>query len=113
LSQLGYLSLPQELVEQYYAGMKLSAEEKAALQEVPKTARRLLGNIPRLETVLHILDALESPAEAQAKLPANVSLGARVLSLVLDYDMLLSQGNSEKDAVDTLKARGPRYDQAM
>jgi hypothetical protein len=29
---------------------------------------------------------------------------------VLDYDMLVTQGSSDKDAVDTLKARGLRYD---
>jgi CheY-like chemotaxis protein len=113
LSQLGYLSLPHELVERYYAGAKLTPEEKASLQEVPKAAKRLLGNIPRLDQVLHILDVLESPADAQARLPEDVGLGARILSLVLDYDMLVTQGSSEKDAVDTLKARGPRYDQKM
>jgi response regulator RpfG family c-di-GMP phosphodiesterase len=113
LSQLGYLSLPQDLVEKYYAGARLTPEEKTSLQEVPRTARRLLGSIPRLDSVLHILDALETPAEAQAKLAQDVGLGARILSLVLDYDMLVTQGSSEKDAVDTLKARGPRYDQQL
>lgn len=110
LSQLGYLSLPVELVERFYAGARLTPDEKTALQEVPKTAKRLLGNIPRLDTILQMLDALESNADVQARLPEEVGVGARILSLVLDYDMLVTQGSSEKDAVDTLKARSPRYD---
>ncbi len=113
LSQLGYLSLPADLVEKCYAGARLTPEEKSLLQEVPRTAKRLLGSIPRLDGILQMLDALESPADVQAKLPEDIGLGARILALVLDYDMLVTQGASENDALDTLKARGSRYDQKL
>jgi hypothetical protein len=33
--------------------------------------------------------------------------------LVLDYDALVTQAHSAKDAADTLKARGPRYEQKL
>ncbi len=113
LSQLGYLSLPAELVDKLYAGAKLTPEEKTAMDAVPHTARRLLSHIPRLEPVLQMLDGLHAPAAQQTKLPEELALGARILALVLDYDALVTQAHSEKDAVDTLKARGERYDQKL
>src|SRR5882757_7202774 len=43
LSQLGYISLPVELVEKLYYGERLSAEEQVLAGGAPKVANKLLG----------------------------------------------------------------------
>lgn len=110
LSQMGYLSLPAETVEKIYYGEKLTPEERVLAEGVHETAARLLGRIPRLEPVLQILAALTHSDEQLARLgEGSTGTAARILSLVLDHDALVSQGNSPDMAVQILQQRGPRY----
>ncbi len=46
LSQLGYLSLPPQLVEKLYYGEKLTADEQTLASGVPTVAMKLLGKHP-------------------------------------------------------------------
>jgi response regulator RpfG family c-di-GMP phosphodiesterase len=110
LSQLGYLSLPVELVEKMYYGERLSQEEKVLADGVPMVANKLLGHIPRLEPVLQILSAVQA-ADDQLKAlgDGTIGLGARILSMVLDYDTLVVQGHGTDVAVQTLRSKANRY----
>jgi response regulator RpfG family c-di-GMP phosphodiesterase len=112
LSQLGYLSLPVELVEKLYYGETLSPDEKVLASGVPEVANKLLGHIPRLEPVMQILAALNAPNDAKLS-QGTINLGARILSLVLDYDSLVSQGLSADSAIDQLKKRDMKHDTSM
>lgn len=110
LSQLGYLSLPVELVEKMYYGEKLSPEEQILAEGVPLVANKLLGHIPRLEPVLQILSAANAPTEQLRALgDGMIGLGARILSLVLDYDTLVTQGHDRAVAVQTVRGKTARY----
>lgn len=111
LSQLGYLSLPVELVEKLYYGERLTPEEKVLADGVPQVANKLLGHIPRLEPVLQILEATDAPREKLAKLhDGTIGLGAQILSLALDYDSLLAQGHDMNVAIETLRTRSNSHD---
>lgn len=110
LSQIGYLSLPAELVEKLYYGESLTPEEKTLAEGVPEVVMRLLENIPRLDPVIQILAALSWSDEQIAKLgDGTVGLGTRILGLVLEYDTLVTQGYSIDVAVQTLRRRAPRF----
>lgn len=110
LSQLGYLSLPAELVEKLYYGEKLTPEEQVLVNSVPDVVTSLLEHIPRLEPVMQILTALTWPDEGLARLgDGTIGLGARILGLVIEYDQLLAQGHSGAVAIQTLRARSGRY----
>ena len=111
LSQLGYLSLPVELVEKLYYGQKLTSDERVLADGVPAVANKLLGHIPRLEPVLQILASLNKPKDP-ALGSGSLSLGARILSLVLDYDALIAQGVSLDEAVSTLRGND-KHDQEL
>src|SRR6202166_1902592 len=63
LSQIGYISLPIELVEKLYYGKRLTADERVLADGAPLVARKLLGHIPRLEQVMEILDACRSKTD--------------------------------------------------
>src|SRR5581483_3974488 len=110
LSQLGYLSLPSELVEKVYYGEVMTPEEKVLVSGAPQLATSLLENIPRLEPVIQILMALNWSDEQIARLgDGTIGLGTRILDIVMSYDLLVTQGHSPAVAVQTLRARAARF----
>jgi response regulator RpfG family c-di-GMP phosphodiesterase len=109
LSQIGYLSLPVEMVEKLYYGERLTAEERVLAAGVPDVATKLLGHIPRLEPVLQILAATQYSDEQLKRLgDGTIGLGARILLVSLGYDALTMQGHSADVAVQTLRTQGAR-----
>jgi response regulator RpfG family c-di-GMP phosphodiesterase len=114
LSQLGYLSLPVELVEKLYYGERLTPEEGVLAQAAPEVSNKLLEHIPRLEPVLQILSALQASDEALRVLgDGTIGLGARILALVLEYDTLVTQGHSADVAMQSIRGKIPRYGEAL
>jgi response regulator RpfG family c-di-GMP phosphodiesterase len=114
LSQLGYLSLPVELVDKIYYGERLTAEEQILADGVPGVASKLLAHIPRLEPVLQILNAIRaSDKELKALGDGTIGLGARMLLLALDHDTLIAQGHNVEVVVQNLRAKSGRYGEAL
>ena len=114
LSQIGYLSLPAELVEKIYCGERLSPDETVLAGGVPEVVNSLLENIPRLEPVIQILTALNWGDEQIARLGDDtIGLGTRILALVLEFDSLISQGLAVGDAVQTLRGRAARFGEPL
>jgi response regulator RpfG family c-di-GMP phosphodiesterase len=110
LSQIGYLSLPAELVSKLYFGELLTPEEKILAGGAPEVALRLLDNIPRLEPVIQILTALKWSDEQVTRLgDGTIGMGTRILGMVLEYDALVTQGHSVDVAIQTLRTRGARF----
>ncbi|HKT72195.1 MAG TPA: response regulator [Steroidobacteraceae bacterium] len=114
LSQIGYLSLPAPLLEKLYYGEPLNETEKTLVAAVPEVAMRLLEHVPRLDPVMQILAALNWSDEAVARLgDGTIGLATRILGLVLEYDILHTQGHSVDVAVQTLRRRAPRYTELL
>ena len=114
LSQIGYLSLPAELVEKLYYGEPLTTDEKTLASGVPDIAMQLLENIPRLDPVIQILAGLRWSDEQIGRLgDGTVGLGVRILAMVLEYDTLVSQGHAVDVAIQTLRGRGARFTPAL
>ncbi len=114
LSQIGYLSLPTQLVEKLYNGEPLTPAERTLASGVPGVAMTLLENIPRLEPVIQILEALSWKDERIARLgDGTTGMGTRILGLVLEYDSLITQGHSADVAVQTLRLRAARFGSAL
>lgn len=114
LSQLGYLSLPVELVDKMYYGERLTPEEQVLADGVPGVASNLLAHIPRLEPVLQILNAIRAgDKELKTLGDGTIGLGARILLLALDYDTLVTQGHSAEIAMQNVRAKSARYGEAL
>jgi response regulator RpfG family c-di-GMP phosphodiesterase len=114
LSQIGYLSLPPPLLEKLYYGEVLTPTERTLAAGVPDVATALLENIPRLDPVVQILAALNWNDEALARLgDGTIGLGTRILGLVLEYDVLNTQGHSVDVSVQTLRRRASRYTEGL
>jgi response regulator RpfG family c-di-GMP phosphodiesterase len=107
LSQIGYVSLPIELVEKLYYGKRLTSDERALADGAPAVAQKLLGHIPRLEQVMEILAASQSKVELPDGL---VKDGVSILRLVLEYDAQVAQGHSPEIALSSVRAQSGRFD---
>ena len=108
LSQIGYISLPVELVEKLYYGKRLTPDERVLAEGAPLVAQKLLGRIPRLEPVMEILAASR---QAKTELPDGlVKSGTDILRLVLEYDAQVVQGHSASAALSSIRAHAGRFD---
>jgi CheY-like chemotaxis protein len=87
LSQIGYISLPPELVEKLYYGKRLTA---------------------RIETVMDIL-TVSQDGKAGDGTDGLVKSGADILRLVLAYDALIVAGQSTNTALQGLRTRADVY----
>ena len=110
LSHIGYLSLPGDLVDKLYNGETLTPVEKTLAEGVPEVAMTLLENIPRLDPVMQILAAMRWTDEQIMRLgDGTIGLGTRILCLILEYDVLITQGHATDVAVQTLRRRASRF----
>ena len=108
LSQIGYISLPAELVEKLYYGKRLTADERALADGAPRVAQALLGRIPRIEAVMEIL-TLSQDKNAGDGGDGLLKNGADLLRLILAYDGLIVAGHSVNAALQSLRSRVEVY----
>jgi response regulator RpfG family c-di-GMP phosphodiesterase len=104
LAHIGAVTLPQATVERLYAGVSLREHERVMAERVPAVTRRLLAKIPRLEGVVEILDTYEQPFHPES--PGELPIGARVLRIAVDYDVLETEGSGENVAIGVMRGRG-------
>ena len=114
LSQIGYASIPEELLVKAYQGKDLSASEQRLFDGAPLAGRQLIENIPRMKRVAEIIGyqlrqytGVDDPREA------DIPLGSRVLKVSLDYDTLLSAGYANETAIAEMNDRGGSYDPSV
>jgi response regulator RpfG family c-di-GMP phosphodiesterase len=118
LSQLGSVALPPDVAEKVYFGQRLTPAEEAMVARAPQLTEQVLGNIPRLEPVRHMLAAVGKPPprdvstlDAERQL---VERGAAMLRIAMDLDVLEGgEGASPASAFAILRGRKDRYDPAL
>jgi hypothetical protein len=89
--------------------------EQAMVDRIPAVSEQLLAHIPRLEPVCAAIagqrrryDGLDGgPIEVAGD---DIPLGARILRLVLDFDVLESSGMAAAEVVGALAERAGVYD---
>jgi response regulator RpfG family c-di-GMP phosphodiesterase len=115
LSQLGCVTLPEEVIEKTSRGQPLSAAEARLLQDHPKVAHDLVANIPRLDRVATAI-AYQDRRYDGGGVPADgargdaIPLVARILKVALDLDALVMSGTPPMRAVRRLRERAGWYD---
>ncbi len=118
LSQIGCVSVPEELLGKVRRGAPLSDEEKCVVGDHPMVASRLLGAIPRMERVARAIRYQDKRYGGGGWPEDEVSgeqipLGGRLLKLVLDYDRLLVSGDIPVQALAELESRAGWYDPVL
>lgn len=106
LSQIGCVTLPEDLLRRSYSTEPMSEADRSLYESHAETGARLLANIPRLETVVHIVRNQFARVEP---LPANEELGSidrKLLgSHLLKTAMELEASQSEEASVPEVLAR--------
>jgi hypothetical protein len=112
LSHLGAVTLPDKTAERLYCGEALSPAESAMVERVPASTRHILANIPRLDGVTAILENYRRPVSSESD-EQPLPLGARILRIALDYDLLEAGGTGPEVALTTMRCRAGVYDEAL
>jgi hypothetical protein len=112
LSQLGQVVLPHELCTKLQQGHTLTDDDRRMVARVPAITEQLLAHIPRLESVREILALHIKPPKRASSDPRRqiVELGAHVLRLALDLDILETGANPEPEPLSVLAGRTGLYD---
>ena len=118
LSQIGCVAVPEETLAKVYRGDKLSSIELKAFEAHPFVGRDLIKNIPRMEQVAEVITYQEKHFDGEGFPPDDrrgeeIPLGSRILKVTLDFDTLVSTGNSEEIALAEINDRRGWYDPAV
>ena len=115
VSQIGYVTVPPDVMRRAHNGSSLSPAELAVIEKVPQVGSQLLARIPRLEGVACIVahseslyQVFEKPSEVPP--PEEIPLGARLLKIVSDFDVLETSGRSTAMALAEMRTRVGHYD---
>ena len=115
VSQIGYVTIPPDVMRRAHNGSNLSPAELAVIQKVPQIGSQLLERIPRLGGVARIVAHCESLYQVFEKTsevppPDEIPVGARLLKIVSDFEVLESSGRSTAMALAEMRTRPDHYD---
>lgn len=118
LSQLGCITISEEILAKVYSGANLTEQELQAFQRHPQIGSSLISGIPRLEKVAEIIICQEerfhgANAPHGFKTGTDIPLGARILKLALDFDSLVTSGMNNAQAFGIIQKRQGWYDQTI
>ena len=108
MSQIGCVTLPKEIINKLYANLQLDEEEQEMYDDHPRAGAQLLENIPRLGGVTEIIRNQLKDFEEYELLDSDIEktdLGAQIIRVIFDYDLLLYQGIEHHDAVRHLRRK--------
>ena len=115
LRQLGYVAVPQEVIEKAYYGETLTESEEQMIANVPRVTEQLLANIPRIEAVRQIIAGCERPPLPDGTTLIDLSKlairkKAQLLRVAGEYDILETRGITSFEALATMSGRSEMYD---
>jgi response regulator RpfG family c-di-GMP phosphodiesterase len=116
LSQIGCVTIPQEVLDKKISGRPLTPEENTLFLSHPQIGSNLLRNIPRLEEIsdaiacqLKRFDGSGDDSENKKK-GKSIPVLARIIKVVTDFDTHLESGKSNVQAIFQMNKDEGRYD---
>ncbi len=117
LSQLGCVTLSQDLVNAAYAGERLPAPDQKKYDGHAAIAAQMLSRIPRMEAIAQMIACQTAPAVAiKAASPEEkreIEYGVQLLRAGLSFDSLLSRGMSPREACQQVRVSVKGVDPAI
>lgn len=103
LSQIGSVTVPQDVMDKYYHLEPLSAQETQILKAQSRIGYELLAHIPRLEVVARMVARQDSTwPQGEAK-PDAAAIGAHLLKIARDFDEQITRGAEPAVALAAMK----------
>ncbi|MBI4551894.1 MAG: response regulator [Candidatus Latescibacteria bacterium] len=117
LSQVGCVTVPEDILMKVYRGMNLSPDESQKFHTHPQVGYNLIAAIPRLEGVAAILAYQEKRFDGSGVPDDDVReeaipFGARILKLALDFDTQVASGITNAVTLSEIRRREGWYDPA-
>lgn len=108
LCQIGWITLPPDLLAKAASDESLSGEELPLFQAHSSAAARMLEKIPRLELVAHMIERQHIDL---SNLPCGLTIcstdlgtvGAQLLKAVIDYDTLRQRDLRHEEALHKMR----------
>lgn len=116
MSQIGCVTLPIEILTKVQSGSSMTSEEIETFERHPTVGQKLIGQIPRLEKVAEIIANQRRSYDAYAddtEIDEDIEIGAQILKVVIDYDLLLHQGINHHEALQKLRKRTGVYNHEL
>ncbi len=117
LSQIGSVTIPQDILYKQIKGVELSDSEREMIASIPRMGRQLIKNIPRLENVAEAVgdQNLVFTHIGKSDLPSgkDIPIISRILKIILDYDRLRTSLISSVDAINHMQSHENEYDPAI
>ncbi|MDZ8117275.1 HD domain-containing phosphohydrolase [Pontiella agarivorans] len=101
-SQMGYVTIPTDIMEKSFAGMELTDTESAMITEHAKDTHRMIDKIPRLEDVGKMIEVMDSDDCGECEGDV-VALGGQLLRTIIEFDRLMLQGARPYQALHTMR----------
>lgn len=102
LSQIGYVTIPTDIMEKYFVGEELTESEQTMLSEHSKTACQMIDKIPRLEEVAKMISLKDSVGNEDPEGDVTI-LGGQLLRAVSEFEKQLSRGSRPYQALHAMK----------
>jgi response regulator RpfG family c-di-GMP phosphodiesterase len=115
LSQIGTVTIPDEILKRSYRGVTLSDDEMIMYNNHPLIGADMIKSIPRLEKISEMIRYQLKNFDGTGFPPDNLSgedipMGARILRIALDFDNSVSSGKTRDEAFEDLKRKPSFYD---
>lgn len=114
LSQIGCVAVPADILASVYSNSSLNQDEERIYHAHPDIGSKLVSQIPRLELVSRMIAGQEKSwsdpkSLAEALASDKAVLGSHLLKMCIDFDTLICQGKTRRQAIDALKSRTREY----
>ena len=115
LSQIGFIALPPKILDKIYNQQILTDNEFRLYKKYPTIGKKLIEDIPNLETVAEIIQLQNKPYNEYpsiknlSKDEKHILLGAQILKVVLSYDEMITRGISKKTAISILRKKEAEF----
>lgn len=118
LSQIGCVSIPEQILAKAYEGKELTAAERRTFDAYPLAGGQLIAGVPRLEEVAEIITYQQQHYDGggvagDGRRGGDIPPGSRILKVALDFDTLVSAGYSNETALAEINDRPGRYDPSV
>lgn len=109
LARIGCVTMPTEIIDRYFSGREVSASEAVALRSLPQVSAAMLGGIPRIESIVRIIEAAEKPFKAHGRTEVTGVLerehrASQILRAATEFDHRLVSGSTREKAIKKMSA---------
>lgn len=105
LSQIGYITIPEEILLKLFENEALSTKETQLINSCPEIAYTLISKIPRMNEIAEIIRYQNKRYDG-----GDIPLGSRILKVVNDFDTLSIKKKSTQEILLDMKNRKYWYD---